>query len=47
MVKTEWKSIALTPRERFKMTWKEDVKLALKVIKIYHWKKRAKSRNEF
>jgi len=43
----EWKSIALRPRGRFKMTWEEDVKHALKVMKIYHWKKRAKIRNEF
>jgi hypothetical protein len=38
----EWKSIALRQRGRFKTTWEEDVKHALKVIKIYHWKKKAK-----
>jgi hypothetical protein len=44
---TEWKSTALRPRGRFKMRCEEDVKYALKVMKIYHWKRKAKSRNEF
>ena len=44
---TEWTSIALRPRGRFKMTWEENLKHALKVMKIFRWKKRAKSRNEF
>jgi hypothetical protein len=42
----EWKPTAFRLRGRCKMRWEGDVKHDLKGIKIHHWKKDAKSRNE-
>jgi hypothetical protein len=44
---TEWKSTAFRPRGRPKMKREDDVKQDLKVMKIYRWKKQAKSRKEW
>jgi hypothetical protein len=44
---TEWKPITCRQRGRPKMRREGEVKHDLKVMKIYHWKKRAKSMNEW
>jgi hypothetical protein len=44
---TEWNSIDLRPRGRFKMRWEEDVKHVFESYENLHWKKKAKMRNEF